>query len=331
MSATFVSSVVGTRAPCFGTGGTDLGIPFDAGNGRVGLVLGDSFAGLPVPGEDWRSPCIVWSNMTAGRINVYGAVGGTRARELVGNQHGGTIPGTNMVEFTVIPNDVFAVGDSLYMSVMSVKVWQDGPLAIGGGWRTNFAMLYRSDNGGQSWVPTRARWDNNNDFADVWQMQTWVVHGGYAYLFGTSNGRLRYDGLFLARVPVDRIEDRAAYEYWGVQRPPWWAPWRASAWGWGRAVDPILSGMFGEPSVRIVGGAWVLCAGRTDYAGAICTWTAPAPNAPWAAPRVQVEPGALPNGYGGFIHPASTLSELHLMVSQWTADIYEVQHWKGAA
>lgn len=340
MTARYVDTVIGSGAPHYGIAGTDLGIAFDAGNGRVGLVLGDSFDSLPDQGVDWRSPCIVWSRFRDGAVEFTGCVGvANHAREVVGNQHRGTIPGTNLFEFTVIPNDVFRVGSRLYMSVMSVCVWQDGPLPIPGGWRTNLTMLYRSDDGGETWQQTRAVWLNNSDYSDVWQMQSWVVDGGYAYLLGTSNGRLRNDGLFLARVPVARIEDRAAYEYWGFQRanlaPDWVPDFIAGRreWRWGRTATPILSGMFGEPSVRIVEGVWVICAARTDWAGTICTWTAPAPNVPWSQPTVQVTQAMAPSSYGGFIHPASTLNELHLMVSQWIQVVgpYEVQHWKGVA
>jgi len=320
MTATFVKNLVGTGAPQFTIGGTDLGIFFDAGRGEYGCLLGDSFQGLPGSPGWWRAPLMLRSSTTDldSGITFSGVVGGSSPRELIPNAH----QAGHIGEVSKIPNDGFLIGDRLYLSAMSINNWDNS-------WQTNYAALYFSDDFGESWNDSGCRWPNNARYTDVWQMQSFVVDGAYAYLFATSNGRNLYDGLYLARVPVERITDRSAYQTWGFKRTFAWWPW-AGSWAWGNPATPILAGVMCEPSVRKIEGTWVystLDLGRH----AIVTRTAPAPDAPWTSPKIQVTSDQYPRCYGGQIHPASTLDRLHFSVSQWTDTQYHVMQFKGSA
>jgi hypothetical protein len=85
-----------------------------------------------------------------------------------------------------------------------------------------------------------------------------------------------------------------------------------------------------EPSVRKIEGTYVystLDLGRH----AIVTRTTDAPDRPWTAPKVQVSSFDYPRCYGGQIHPASTLDNLHFSVSQWTDSQYLVKQFRGSA
>lgn len=325
MTASFVRNLVGTSVhpPIAEIGGTDLGIFWDIGDGEFGSLCGDSFQGGP-PGSAgwWRSPVLLRSrttNLDAG-ITFTGAVGGASAREIVPNAHQAPYVG----EVSKIPNDAFRIGNRQYMSVMSVNNWEHGT------WETNYAELHYSDDRGETWHPAGIRWTNNGNHTDVWQMQSWVVDGGYAYLFATSNGRHLFDGIYLSRVPLDHIADRSAYQAWGYRRE-WWQLW--GSWAWGNPASPILSGIFGEPSVRKVENRWVFSVAQAMFNG-IVTRTAATPDTPWTAPKVQVSGAQWPQCYGGFIHPASTLNDLHLSVSQWnttTGNPYHVMQFRGSA
>jgi len=310
--ASFVKNLIGTTVqPKIGSiGGTDLGIGCQMGNGEVLYLLGDSFEG-GAPGSRgwWRSPIAVKSDtMGADQdIEITSAIGGRSAKELVPNQHQGWFEG----ECTKIPNDVFAVGSRLYMSVMSVNNWANGT------WETNCTLLAYSEDYGQTWQETAPQWWNNGPHTDVFQMQSWVVHEGYAYVFGTSNGRHLQDGIYLQRVPADRVLDLSAYEGWG------WT--QQTGWQWGNLPTPILVGCFGEPSVRCVEGTWVLSVFEPPT-GNIVTRTAAGPDRVWSEPQLELTQQMVPQLYGGFITPNSTLQNLNLTISQWETQHNSVYH-----
>ncbi|GAA5068399.1 DUF4185 domain-containing protein [Nocardia callitridis] len=314
MTATFVKNLVGTSCPPLAQiGGTDLGVGWRMGNGECAYLLGDTFQG-GAPGSPgwWRSPLLVKSDFVApdAEVNITRAVGGRSARELIPNKHQEWYVG----EVTQIPNAGFRIGTRQWMSVFSVNNWADET------WETNCAALYYSDDYGKTWVDPDRRWWNNPDHTDVLQMQAWEVHDGYAYCFSTSNGRHRTDGLYLQRVAVNQLLDPAKYETWidGT-----WSPGTPTA---------TLTGRFGEPSVRRIQGTWVLAVFNPDTAN-IETRTAPAPYGPWSDAKTEVTQESVPQNYGGFIMPNSTLENLNLAVSQWNTAIgtpYHIMQYRTA-
>jgi hypothetical protein len=302
--------------------GTDLGIPYLLENGSIGYLFGDTFntpwpEGPPLP-NDWRSPVMLRSNVHPGAPGgiVFDSAakvwGNGRAPELMHNGHNG-IGIDGIWEVTVIPNDGIAFPETRrhVISYMSIQNWNSaGP--AGPQWKTNYAGLAYSDNG-NDFYRTPLKWWNTADNKDPFQMWTMQRDGDYVYVFSVRAGR--QDGpMMLRRVRWDRMFDPAAYEGWG---------WNGSNWGWGRPCTPILTGRFGEPSVRkLADGTWAMCY-LNCKTGCIVTRTATGPDRVWTNEKVQVWPWQEPGMYGGFIHPWSTrgTNNLHIMVSRWTRGI----------
>lgn len=312
-SAVFVKNLTGSsQTGSWGVGGTDLGFPVRLRDGRFGFFFGDTFESLAPGGPGWRSPVMLRStttNLDQG-IAFNSAAGGGYAKEILPNAHdtrqlpGIEAPGT---EFTVIPGDALTIGTRTYLSVMSVHAWDSED------WKTNFTYLAYSDDAGENWSLSQARWDNHPGALDqCWTMER---HGGYVYVISTAFGRNKPAGMILRRVPEAQILTPAAYQGWG------WT--EQTGWAWGNAPTPIIPGRIGEMSVRYVQGTWVL-AYFDPEAYAIVTRTAARIDGLWSEPTVQVKGGdwGATDGtygqiYGGYIHPASTLDNLHLIVSQW--------------
>src|SRR5262249_1943223 len=154
------------------------------------------------------------------------------------------------------------------------------------------------------------KWWNSNDNTDPFQMWTMQRDGDYVYIFSVRSGR--QDGpMMLQRVPWERLFFPESYEGWG---------WNGTDWGWGRPGTPILTGRFGEPSVRkLSDGTWVMSY-LNCVTDCIVTRTASGPDKVWTDEKIQVLPWQEPGLYGGFIHPWSTsqANGLFLMVSKWT-------------
>jgi hypothetical protein len=318
--------------------GTDLGIPYVLENGSIGYLFGDTFntpwpEGPPLP-NDWRSPVMLRSNVHPGAPggvvfdSAARVAGDGRAPGIMHNGHHGV--GIDGVwEVTVIPNDGIAFPETgrQLVSYMSIANWDSaGPL--GPHWRTNYAGLAFTDNG-NDFVRTPLKWWNDPGNTDPFQMWTMQRDGDLVYVFSVRAGR-QEGPMVLRRVHWERMFDPGAYEGWG---------WNGSDWGWGRPCTPILTGRFGEPSVRrLADGTWVMSYLDATI-GCIVTRTAPGPDRAWSAPKVQVGFWQEPGMYGGFVHPWSTRAAggLHLMVSKWTrgpdgrSTAYHVSQFAGTA
>ncbi|MFI5732858.1 DUF4185 domain-containing protein [Kribbella sp. NPDC051587] len=283
---------------------TDLGIPARAPDGRMVFVFGDTFEEARVGGGWWRSPVALWSNTTdlAGGVTWSGAVGGAAAQQLWDYPH------DNPTFSTVLPSDVITIGGSMYLHVMVNKglgnvVWTE---------------IWRSDNSGANWYHTGAKFDPNID-GGLFQCITWGLgNDGYVYVYST--GFQRDKPIILKRVRSDQIANPGAYEPWGF---------RDNAWGWGKPATPILTGSFGELCLRPLGGKWILTwfnAGDYRIDGMIMN--TPTDNLYTAIRQPLIYGGAwgqendnhVAQLYGGYIIPGSTLSDLHLSVSQWKTD-----------
>jgi hypothetical protein len=117
---------------------------------------------------------------------------------------------------------------------------------------------------------------------------------------------------------------------------------------WGRPCSPILTGVFGEPSVKRLGnGTWAMTY-LNCVTGCIVSRHSKGPEGLWSDEKVQVTFAQEPNLYGGFIHPVcmsmlcapsfqliymhavcviyhrqwSDVGEnnLHMMISKWSHD-----------
>lgn len=136
-----------------------------------------------------------------------------------------------------------------------------------------------------------------------------------------STGFQRDKPIILHRVPSGSITDLNAYDPWGYAN---------GVWAWGNPPTPILDGSFGEMCLRPMEGKWVLTwfdAGDYRIDGIIMDYptsdlyTAYRQTLIWGGQWGQEDNSHVAQLYGGYIIPGSTLSNLHLSVSQWNTDV----------
>jgi hypothetical protein len=342
-AARFVRDITGPGITSrFGFNGTDLGIAFQLPNGSGMYLFGDTFNGpCPSPGG-WRAPAALRSQtgFTSGTELANGiewdnAVGGAYAKELVHNDHQMNVahgPGGSykFSELTVIPSDGISIGGKVYMFASSVHDWS----VIG--WITNYCFISVSgDPYGENWVRTDVQWLNDGK-VDLRQQITLDKAGdGWVYAVGSSFSRAT-DGMLLMRVREEDLMNLARWQEWGWSESEGWK-WRAPYQG-----TPFLSDSCGETSLRKIQDTWVLSYYDVKKYAIVTRYTKNI-EGEWSEPKVQVVGGTwgscgdergCPAGtvaelYGGYIHPASTLDELTLILSQWKTEPYETWPYRS--
>ncbi|MDQ0379108.1 DUF4185 domain-containing protein [Amycolatopsis thermophila] len=294
------------RTDRFAIHGTDLGILWDGGDGRVFVLFGDTFGegwggdGGGPNSADWRSNVLAFSttrDLSAG-LTLDGVVtrpDGTAAQVIARDDRPD--------EVTVIPNSGLAIEGLQVAHYMSVNRW--GPP---GKWTTNYSGLAISDDGGRTWAkPWSARWINRAEHDDPFQMCALTREGEHLYLFGTTNGR--HGDAYLARTAVANLLDASAYEYFDGR-------------GWRRdefAAAPVIPGPVGELSVAydVHLGQW-LAMHLDDPGGAIVLHSADRLTGPWSPAEVAVPGHRYPGLYGGYLHPWSLDGpDIYYLMSQW--------------
>ncbi|WP_163505509.1 DUF4185 domain-containing protein [Fodinicola acaciae] len=303
---------------------TDLGIVWDNNRGQVLTAFGDSYGpGWTGPGAGVGDPATLdWRCNALARSNDHDLADGMTFTDMVtdrpghakqllpcrkdGNDAGG--------EVTTIPTAGVSVGNRAYISYMSVRHWGQA-----GSWDTNYAGVAYSDDNGQTWTqPTTARWPNNANFTDPFQMNAYVHKDGYVYMFGTPSGRL--GDVHLARVPENSVLTPAAYQYW-----------TGTAWKTGSDTQaaPIVTGPAGELSVQYntFTHSWLMMY-LIDSRGLIILREAPEPTGPWSGARTIVKSSDYPALYGGFMHPWSSGPDLYFTMSQWNPYNVFLMHTK---
>lgn len=308
-----------TTASRFGLHATDLGIMWDDGRGGVLVAFGDSYGDGwcgdgPGPAHaDWRFNVLARSTNTdldtGVRFDWMCPREDGKADQIVPADRAG------MREHTVIPTAGIAVGGRNYLHYMSVRHW-----GAPGIWRTNYAGLAYSDNGGATWTKSKtAFWPNRKTgwsgrFAlgdrgtHPFQMIAYAgIIANSVYLMGTPNGR--FGSGCLARVDQDALLDPAAYEYWTGD-------------GWGRdpfAAQPVLQAPVGELSVQYNRAFRLWFATHLDERrAAIVLRTAPELTGPWTPGEVMVSGSDHPALYGGFQHPwAADRPAVYFTMTQW--------------
>lgn len=293
-----------TSSGQFSVGGTDLGIPVRQPDGKIAYIFGDTFATDGVGGPDWRSPVLLRSepgNLDAG-ITFTGAAGGQHAKQILDYQH-------NQPDYTTwLPSDAITIGDRMYLHYM----------VNNGLGNVVWSQIAYSDDDGENWALGGASWEGWED-GNLRQLWTWERgDDGYVYVLSTSFKRT--DPILLHRVPEDKLLDKAAYEPWGF---------KDDQWAWGNPATVVLTGQFGEMCLRRVEDKWVLSwFNAGDYDITIKVFDSPTSNLYDAATYKPIKGTAwgleddthVAQLYGGYIHPDSTLHDLHLIVSQWNTD-----------
>ena len=291
----------GTSAEQFGVGGTDLGIPVRQPNGKIAYIFGDTFEQNTVGGPGWRSPVLLRSepgNLAKG-ISFTSAAGGTYAKQILSYSH-------SSAEYsTWLPSDAITIGSRMYLHYMVNQ-------GLG---NVRWSQIAYSDDNGENWTLSGARWEGNENW-NLRQLWTWE-RGDDGYVYTLSTSFTRNDPIILHRVPENKLLDKTAYEPWG---------YKDGQWAWGNPATPVLGGKFGEMCLRRVENKWVLSwFNAGDYDITIKVFDSPTSNLHTATTYKPIKGGAwgfesdtkVAQLYGGYIHPDSTLHELHLIVSQW--------------
>jgi hypothetical protein len=293
-----------TSAWQYGVGGTDLGIAVRQPDGDIAYIFGDTFEQATVGGPGWRSPVLLRSpsGRPDGCIEFTSAAGGDYAKQILDYDH-------NHPDYsTWLPSDAITIGDRMYLHFIVNQ-------GLG---NVQWTQIAYSDDNGEHWTLSGAVWpaDANNNLQQLW---TWELgDDGYVYVFSTSFIS-RQDPIILHRVAQENILDAGAYEPWG---------YHDGQWGWGNPASVVLPGQFGELSLRRIEDKWVLAwFNAGEYRITIKVLDHPTSNlhtAPTYEPILGGHWG--PGGesdtqvaqlYGGYIHPDSTLADLHLIISQW--------------
>jgi hypothetical protein len=295
--------------------GTDLGIPYLLENGSVGYLFGDTFdTPWPEDGNGWRAPVMLRSNIhpaaASGIVfdSAAKVLGDGRAPEILDHNAHVPPPGGHWPndEISCIPNDGISFPETgrQVISFQSINRWEPSP------WRSRYATLAYSDNGNDFIRVPNLAWWNTESNTDPFQMWTMQRDGDWVYIFSVRSGR-QFGPMMLQRVHWQSIFVPTSYQGWG---------WNGANWGWNRPCSPILTGSFGEPSVKkLADGTWAMCYLNCET-GNIVSRTAAGPDRVWSDETIQVTFSEEPNLYGGFIHPWSNSgsNNLHIMVSKWT-------------
>lgn len=298
----------GTSSKKYGVGGTDLGIPVRQPNGKIAYIFGDTFEQDKVGGPGWRSPVLLRSepgNLDKG-ITFTGAAtttpNGTYAKQLLSYEHTSGL--------TWLPSDAITIGKRMYLHFIVNK-----GLGV-----VDYSQIAYSDDNGDTWtVAAGAKFDGaeNNSERQLW---TWErADDGYVYVLSTKFIS-RDRPLIMYRVPDTKLLDRNAYVPWG---------YKDGKWAWGNPPTPVLDGKFGEMCLRRVENKWVLAwFNAGEYNISIKVFDGPMSNLFTAKTYTPIKGGGwgaendttVAQLYGGYIHPDSTLHDLHLIVSQWRTE-----------
>lgn len=300
----------GTNSMNFGIYGTDLLIPYTRNDGRIGFVGGDSFKNQFLR-DDWRSPIILISTPEAlGRY--VDSIGGRYARQVLSYIHN-----NQWGETTRLPTDIIRVGRRFYLHFMVI-----GSNGLKDCRWTGTAF---SDDDGNSWTEAPGRWQGSDHWGCA-QMNTFCDgEDGWIYAM-KARGLARDSNVFLFRVRPENVMFPGGYEGWGFD---------GKAWGWGKPLWPIMPNELkaGELCLRKIEGKFVLSMFRVDtYCIEIRMVNQVTDN--WhTAPVIRPVTGMMvPQLYGGYIVPGSTLADLKIVVSQWITarnDPYKAMLWGG--
>ncbi|WP_433592263.1 DUF4185 domain-containing protein [Nocardia sp. CA-145437] len=302
--------------------GTDLGLMWETEPGRIAVVFGDTFGkgwepvGAGTGDQDWRSNAIAFSterDLSKGLVlDTFAQDSRCHAAEILASRK------VDNFEITTIPTSGFALHGRQYLTYMSVARWSR---LKPGMWWTTLGGLAWSDDSGDTWTKSEwARWDNVFGLGRF-QVTAMTPHDGYAYMFGTPNGR--FGTIALARVPSDQVLNKSAYQYWiGNTWVPAFGPDELLA-------TPVVSGTAGEVSVRYDASTrrWQMLYLDLDR-GALVLRTAAEPQGTWTDPVTLVDTREYPTTYGGFIHPWSRGNDLYFTMSAWNSYNVYLMHAK---
>jgi hypothetical protein len=272
--------------------GTDIGTMAEM-DGTIIIAFGDTFGwqggNCRKFGPNMRSNAIAFTTDTdpSDGVTIDDSADG-RAIAAIEGRHMAAFTG----EQTRIPTAMVAVGDTLYLHDMAVHGFTPGL-----SWLCNHSRFISSKDGGRTWDRgVRDFGDHLSGFnmlALSAQPGAGNAAGRHVYALGTPCGRA--GGARAARVPAEKVQDTAAWEYWDGTA---WTAERA------RAVEVILPGV-GEASL-----VWNAGIGRwmhatvNEVSKAVELRFAERPQGPWSDPAVMATTSDHAMPYGAFMTPS---------------------------
>lgn len=298
-----------------GLNSTDLGIMWDAGDGRVLAAFGDSFSCNGAT-NGWHSNSLFQTKdmNPANGIYIEGPATGSRSGEFLPPSL--KISG---VENTIIPTAGIAVHGIQYVDFMSVRSW-----GAPGYWDTNYAQTARSSDGGKTWTVVQESMRTNSDAshdprlprlapyqpgAEYFQMTAFTrnpADPSYVYVYGTPNGR--QGQARLARIPADSFPVWSTAEFWTG------SGWSTSM----RQAVPVMDGRVSELSVQYNNflGAWLTIYESDE---GMVLRVAPTPQGPWGPKHTLVSRRNAPDIYGGYMYPHQVNNSLYWVSTTWSS------------
>jgi len=186
------------------------------------------------------------------------------------------------------------------------------------------SRLVRIDPDRPGWptVPGSVR---NADWQDGNQTQISGYHAPDGWVYIVADGFARNHTVRLYRCPAANFTDRNWWHAWGVGGA-------GPDWGWDVAPTPLSDDRFGELSLRLIEGKAVLSGfnwstGNVEVRVADDVTHVLAPRTPVTVIATQQ---TVPQNYGGYLVPGSTLDQAVILVSQWrtaTHRPYNVQQF----
>ncbi|TDH17642.1 DUF4185 domain-containing protein [Mycobacteroides franklinii] len=164
-----------------------------------------------------------------------------------------------------------------------------------------------------------ADWQDGNQT----QISGYQAADGWVYI--VADGFDRQRPVWLYRVPAEKFTDRNWWHAWGIGDD--------GDWKWDVAPTPLSDDRYGEISLREIDGKSVLSGFNADT-GNIEVRVADDPtqvlNPDNSALTIVATQADVPQNYGGYIVPGSTLDRTIILVSQWNTDLnnpYNVQQF----
>jgi len=230
-----------------GVAGTDLGWMTTVGE-RTYFFFGDTF-GDRAPdsyggqGGFWRSNVSAWTTdddpsdgITFDGWAPVDEVG--LAAAMVEGDHDAN---DGSGEVTKIPTGGFAIGETLYLSYMSVSFWGEP-----GAWDARHAALAKSTDAGKTWTALESpQWPGDSNFIQVSAAHVNDAGTDYVYLWAIPSGR--FGDVQLMRVPAteEAVEDESAYTYFAGTDEDGGPVWSGAM----DDATSIITGTIGELSV----------------------------------------------------------------------------------
>lgn len=281
----------------------------------AGLTFEDRWARIEAPGSDiwpitWADDDALYTawgdgggfggNNEAGRVSLgVGVIRGTKDNFRGFNLAGG-VEAPNPEPFTGKSEGILALGSTLYL-------WRDGDGSSPGYFK--FIELWRSDDHGAHWRATGVRFskaggdftgDDQGIFAPAFCQFGQAYAGArddYLYIYSPdsidwSHWRVRLPGrINLLRVPREKIEDKAAYEFYagtGESGAPRWTSrpaerqpiWRDDKQGTHRIAVSY------NPGLK----RYLLTTITIDRSGWMSVYDAPEPWGPWTHVQTEYNP-----------------------------------------